>query len=373
MIITAKIRLFPNEEQKQELIQTLEAVKYGLNFASKIAYENNLLSNSMSLQKLIYDDLRSYYKLKAQMSCTVCRIVAGTYKSIKSNNENTLAIYKKPKLEYQYNKDYSFVSPKKSSTILVSIGTLNGRVKIPFTNKGFDKYFDGTWEYGASTLIYKKKKFYLHMSMEKEFLTLDTQNIQNIIGVDLGMRFIITATNSNGETLFFNGKQIINKRAKCLKQRKDLQEVGTKSAKRKLKKLSGQENSFVTNVNHNVAKALVNFAGKDSLIVLEDLTNINITTKVQHNFRYYRMSWAFAQLGFFIKYKAEQNGSKVISVNPAYTSQKCPKCGYIHKENRNHKIHLFTCKNCSYKSNDDRIASINLEQMGREAKLSAVI
>ncbi len=40
MIITAKIRLFPNEEQKQELIQTLAAVKFGLNFATKIAYEN---------------------------------------------------------------------------------------------------------------------------------------------------------------------------------------------------------------------------------------------------------------------------------------------------------------------------------------------
>ncbi len=53
----------------------------------------NLLSNSMSLQKLIYDDLGSYYKLKVQMSCTACRIVAGTYKSIKSNKENTLAIY----------------------------------------------------------------------------------------------------------------------------------------------------------------------------------------------------------------------------------------------------------------------------------------
>ena len=39
-------------------------------------------------------------------------------------------------------------------------------------------------------------------------------------------------------------------------------------------------------------------------------------------------------------------------------------CGCIDKSNRNKKIHLFTCKNCGYKSNDDRIAAMNLHQMG---------
>ena len=28
------------------------------------------------------------------------------------------------------------------------------------------------------------------------------------------------------------------------------------------------------------------------------------------------------------------------------------------------RIHLFTCKNCGYKSNDDRIAAMNLHQIG---------
>ena len=42
----------------------------------------------------------------------------------------------------------------------------------------------------------------------------------------------------------------------------------------------------------------------------------------------------------------------------------CPMCGCIDKANRNKKIHLFTCKNCGYKSNDDRIAAMNLHYMG---------
>ena len=43
-------------------------------------------------------------------------------------------------------------------------------------------------------------------------------------------------------------------------------------------------------------------------------------------------------------YKAKQNQSSVIKVDPRYTSQCCPCCGHIEKANRNKKMHLFTCK-----------------------------
>ena len=45
-------------------------------------------------------------------------------------------------------------------------------------------------------------------------------------------------------------------------------------------------------------------------------------------------------------------------------SQCCPVCGHTEKSNRNKKIHLFTCKNCGYQSNDDRIGAMNLYRMG---------
>lgn len=65
-----------------------------------------------------------------------------------------------------------------------------------------------------------------------------------------------------------------------------------------------------------------------------------------------------------VVYKAKQNQSTVIKVNPRYTIQTCPCCGHIEKANHDKKIHLFTCKNCDYQSNDDRIGAINLYRMG---------
>jgi transposase len=65
-----------------------------------------------------------------------------------------------------------------------------------------------------------------------------------------------------------------------------------------------------------------------------------------------------------LEYKASLVGSKVIVVDPKYTSQTCPKCGHVEKSNRNKKTHTFKCKTCGYTSNDDRIGAINLQAKG---------
>ena len=118
-------------------------------------------------------------------------------------------------------------------------------------------------------------------------------------------------------------------------------------------------------VNHQVSKALVESNPKHTLFVLEDLSGVrSATEKVRRKGRYVSVSWLFYDLEQKIIYKAKQNQSSVIKVDRRYTSQCCPLCGHTEKANRNKKIHLFTCKNCGYKSNDDRIGAMNLYRMG---------
>ncbi|MBR6000932.1 MAG: transposase, partial [Oxalobacter sp.] len=74
--------------------------------------------------------------------------------------------------------------------------------------------------------------------------------------------------------------------------------------------------------------------------------------------------WAFYQLEEFLKYKAESSGSAVIKVASDYTSQRCPKCGCIHKENRHRKTHEYICDSCGYRSNDDRVGAMNIHELG---------
>jgi predicted transposase len=130
LVITAKVKLFPTLEQASKLDNTLNAVRDGLNYTSKVAFDNNLLSGFKKLQKMVYADLRNTFGLKSQMACNVCSVVAGSYASMKANNESTFAVYKKPKLQYSYNRDYSFLKNG-----LVSIGTTRGRIKMPYIQK----------------------------------------------------------------------------------------------------------------------------------------------------------------------------------------------------------------------------------------------
>ena len=122
----------------------------------------------------------------------------------------------------------------------------------------------------------------------------------------------------------------------------------------------------MTDVNHCLSKTLVS-ENPNTLIVVEDLTNVTFDT-VSHRKkenRYEHHSWAFYQLQQDIAYKAREHGSHLIKVNPAYTSQRCPKCGTICKENRDKTNHSYHCNNCHYQSNDDRVAAMNIVQLGQ--------
>ncbi|MER5441935.1 zinc ribbon domain-containing protein [Streptomyces sp. NPDC002790] len=46
-----------------------------------------------------------------------------------------------------------------------------------------------------------------------------------------------------------------------------------------------------------------------------------------------------------MKYKARQAGVPFLEVDPAYTSQRCPRCGHTAKANRPDRDH-FCCHRC---------------------------
>jgi len=61
-----------------------------------------------------------------------------------------------------------------------------------------------------------------------------------------------------------------------------------------------------------------------------------------------------------LEYKAEVHGSKVIPVNPAYTSQMCSQCGHTDSENRPRGGERFCCQECGYKEDADINAAKNI-------------
>ena len=208
-------------------------------------------------------------------------------------------------------------------------------------------------------------KYYLHIPVTYEVEESNISDICNVVGIDRGINFVVATYDSKHKSGFVSGKAIKQKRADYSRLRKELQMRHTPSSRRRLKAIGQRENRWMQDINHQVSKALATGNPKHTLFVLEDLTGIrNAAERVKTKDRYVSVSWSFYDLEQKLIYKAKQNQSSVIKVDPRYTSQCCPACGHTEKSNRNKKIHLFTCKNCGYTSNDDRIGAMNLYRMG---------
>ncbi|WP_156403289.1 zinc ribbon domain-containing protein, partial [Levilactobacillus parabrevis] len=100
---------------------------------------------------------------------------------------------------------------------------------------------------------------------------------------------------------------------------------------------------------------------------LEDLTNVTFNTDdLPKPLRNSHRSWSFFQLESFLTYKAQAIQSTVVKVSPAFTSQRCPKCGLIEKTNRHHETHEYWCQQCQYRCNDDRLGAMNIGILGQD-------
>ena len=360
MTITAKIQISATVDDKVLLDETMSVYADACNYVSDYVFRTHDLKQ-FSLNKVLYSELRERFGLKSQMAQSVFKTVIARYKTILENESKWIKpSFKKPQYDLVWNRDYFLTQNR------FSVNTLNGRVKLPYFSEGMSKYFDHTiYKFGTAKLVNKHGKYFLHIPVTYDVKESNISDIRNVVGIDRGINFVVATYDSKHKSGFVSGKAIKQKRANYSKLRKELQMLHTPSARRRIKAIGQRENRWMQDVNHCVSKALVKSNPKHTLFVLEDLSGVrNATERVKTKDRYVSVSWSFYDLEQKLIYKAKQNQSSVIKVDPRYTSQCCPVCGHTEKSNRNKKIHLFTCRNCGYRSNDDRIGAMNLYRMG---------
>ena len=358
---TVSVKLYPTKTEQAFLRHTMQEYKKACNIISDFVFRTHILSSN-NIQRYLYSTLRQETTLPSQMICSAIRDVVGKYKSLISNKHRWRKIkFSKNKVSYQWRKDYSLVKGD------MSIATVNGRVHIGFAKKYVAPYFDvNTYQFGGATLIERNGKFYMQIAVKYSVPDFDEDNVACIVGLDRGENFLVAGYDSYGNSLFEKGRPVKAKRNKYKKVRESLQKRNTASARRRLKKIGQREHGYVNDVNHCITKALVESYPNNTVFVLEDLKGIRKNTehKRAKKNRYFCSSWSFYDLDLKLSYKANEHGSKVIHVPAAYTSQRCPCCGYTDKKNRNKRKHLFFCQECCYTSNDDRVAALNLYQEG---------
>jgi len=318
LLLTIKVKLCPTEEQRQKLLGTMEAFNAACDDISKNAYESKTF-NQYKLHHRLYYRIREQYKLPAQLTVRAVSKVVESYKVERRH----LHLFN-PRGAIVYDERIMGLKGLEK----VSLSTLEGRVVVPLLVGGYAKLGQRRIR-GQADLLIIKGDLYLCLVVEQPEEPPLTP--EGILGVDFGI--VNIATTSDGVT--YKGGKAESVRAHYAGLKAELQRVGTESAKRHLKKLSGREARFKRQVNHRISKELVVVAkGTKRAMALEDLKGIRSQATVRHGQRDRHGKWAFNQLRAFVDYKAKVAGVLVLMVDPRDTSRRCSACGHTERLNR---------------------------------------
>lgn len=346
MKLIAQVKLLPDPDQYDALTRTLEQVNAAANHISRYAWHNRVF-RQYDLHHALYYEVRETFGLTAQVVVRVLAKVADAYK-LDRKNARTF----KPHGSIAYDKR---ILSWKLDARTVSIWTVNGRETIPFVAGEHHLALLATMQ-GEADLVYRRGSFYLYQTCEVD--EPPTDEVDEFLGVDLGV--VNLATDSDGET--YSSRAVNNVRHRHRRLRAKLQRKGTKSARRRLKKLAGKERRFATRTNHTISKRIV-AAAKDTGrgIALEDLKGIRDRVRLRRAQRAALHSWSFHQLRSFLEYKACRAGVPLVTVDPRNTSRECPACGHIDKANRPSQS-TFSCVACGFSGLADHIAARNISR-----------
>jgi IS605 OrfB family transposase len=352
--------------QRDAIIETAHHFVNALNYTSRYAMERRTFTKG-GLQKRIYGELRGRFSLRSQMAINCIREVDARYKG-KFNVNRTKdrpVWFQQRHYALNYPRDYRLVNRN-----TISINTIHGRVKARYACGDHHRASldSGGWTIASSIIsIRRDEVVFINIVVEKELPETTLQRRDGVVGVDLGMNFVATTTDSTSKTRFFGGGKVKYRRWLYGTHRREAQSKGTRSAKRFLNRQRGRERRFVTAQNHAIAKEIVTHAFQTfgaPIIAMEDLTGVHRQPYVGKVHRTRLATWSFFQLQRFIEYKALERGIPVVYVDPQHTSQRCPRCGHVARANRHKRLHVFQCQSCGYTSNDDRVASINVRDRG---------
>ena len=341
-IRAVKLKLVTNDS-RFEMVSA--AYLRAANWLSPIIFERGRPENPNKLSREFYGTVREKFNLPSQVTQSLFRQITATYHAAKSNGRWRLAVFKKPVLPLVWKRDYN-LTIKYGLTIWGKPVEWRGPI-LPAS----------AWR--DSKLKKVKGVWYLILTVEIDIP--EPKMTGSVVGVDSGIKNVFVAVGqSSNKTRYIKGGRL-NHCRRCIRRTKSqVSSVGTPSAKRLLKRLSGREKAVTRQLLHVASKQLATWADSVNarVLVMEDLAGIRKGSKKGKKFRASVHRWPYAQAQFYVGYKTAAKGIAFELVDPRYTSQACPRCGHTERGNR-HSL-SFLCMACGFADHADRVGATNV-------------
>jgi putative transposase len=372
-----KVRMLPTQVESATLLATLNICNVAAAWLSERMHAVHV-HHKINAQRRFYDELRHRFKLAAQPTIRVIGKVADAYTTRRANvaagnhgppgSDRRAAILATP-ITFRADSAQPFdprclswripkIDGGREAT--VSIWTVGGRLRsIRVLAAPKDLTLLRTNHIGQTDLIHRDGKWFLHATIDvPEPSAADPVN--GFVGVDLGI--VNIATTSDGVRT--SGSRLNRYRKRQQRLRARLQAKKTRSARRLLKKRRRKEHRFATDINHQISKCIVAEAKRTGRgIAVEQLGGIRARVRLRKPQRVMLHSWAFAQLGGFLAYKAQAAEVAFVEVDPAHSSQTCRQCSCVDKKNRRSQSE-FECVRCDFVGHADHNAASNIALRG---------
>ncbi|QUO47956.1 MULTISPECIES: RNA-guided endonuclease InsQ/TnpB family protein [Halorubrum] len=372
VIRTVKVKLDVPNERCDDLHQTKEQFLHCANTTAAWAWrhrDGHCVTSKQQAENALYDQLRDETELTANL------VQKGIRRAIEATKSGVARLKKGENTSQPQFDAWSVVYDKRSATFHrdhVSLSTVNGRVEceyvIPDDPMGTpigEYLLNEDYEFRMSTLQYDRStdSFYLHARMrrtereEHEQSTAAASDAEHrtVLGVDLNVDGSLAVTSTGA--FIGNADEMNHRRREFEKTRGSMQQTGTRSAHLSIQSMDDREHRWIQNELHRASNQILDEARDHGCthVAFENLTDIRDRMTGAKRFH----AWAFRRLYEYVEYKAEMLEIEVEQVSPAYTSQRCSKCGFTHERNRGSK-HQFACQKCEYELNADYNASKNI-------------
>lgn len=347
MIVTQKLRIYPNKAQQEHLNKMFGGARF--------VYNKSIEAFKNRRGQLYYLDLVHEFPWLKETPVQVLQQSIRDFIKAKSRHFDNHAGWMK------------FKSKKEKQSVMTCLPSkkmlLTNTFKFPYIGK--IKKDSQKYRYSGKLKAIRITK---HLS-GKYFASLYIETNQNFLeandktlGIDLGIKNFITDSDGNKiekpkfETFFqVKIRKLQRKLSKC--------KVGGKNRIKIKRKLAKIHEKIVNKRNDFLHKLSYKLIRDNQSIVVEDLNIMKMMQKRKSNLIKCITNASWHKFIKFLQYKAEWYGRKFILVDPKNTSKTCSHCGYIN-ENLQLKDRKWICSKCGILLDRDVNAAINILNRG---------